>query len=238
MSEYTTGELAKLAQVSVRTIQYYDQRQLLRPTATTTGGRRLYTAADLDRLKLILLLKGLGLSLKSIQAVLASDEATAVLHGLLQVQVAKLQAQQALATQQLARINQLQAGLNELTSVPIKSITDITQLMTNQQGLQRVHWRLLVGGGLLDVLELTTLVWGIVRGQWWPLGIAVLMAIIGAAGLVYYYFGTVNYRCPHCQAVFRPTFWQGFWARHTLKTRRLTCPNCHERHFCIEQFKA
>jgi len=182
MSEYTTGELAKLAQVSVRTIQYYDQRQLLRPTVTTTGGRRLYTAADLDRLKLILLLKGLGLSLKSIQAVLASDEATAVLHGLLQAQVAKLQAQQALATQQLAQINQLQAGLNELTSLPIKSITDITQLMTNQQGLQRVHWRLLVGGGLLDVLELTTLVWGFVRGQWWPFGAAVLLAIIGAAG--------------------------------------------------------
>jgi len=38
MSQYTTGELAKLAQVSVRTIQYYDQRQLLTPSAKSEGG--------------------------------------------------------------------------------------------------------------------------------------------------------------------------------------------------------
>lgn len=49
---YTTGELAKLADVSVRTVQYYDQRGILSPTELTEGGRRLYTEADLDHLLL------------------------------------------------------------------------------------------------------------------------------------------------------------------------------------------
>lgn len=57
MSEYTTGELAKLASVSVRTLQYYDKKDLLKPSKVTESGRRIYTDVDLSRLKLILLLK-------------------------------------------------------------------------------------------------------------------------------------------------------------------------------------
>ncbi len=44
---YSTGELANLAGVSIRTVQYYDQRGILIPTALTEGGRRLYTDSDL-----------------------------------------------------------------------------------------------------------------------------------------------------------------------------------------------
>lgn len=39
MSLYTTGELAKKCNVSVRTIQYYDERGILVPTDLTEGGR-------------------------------------------------------------------------------------------------------------------------------------------------------------------------------------------------------
>ena len=43
MSKYTTGELAKLCNVTVRTVQYYDKRGILIPTELSEGGRRLYT---------------------------------------------------------------------------------------------------------------------------------------------------------------------------------------------------
>lgn len=39
---YTTGDLAKLAGVSVRTVQYYDKRGILSPSDLTEGGRRIY----------------------------------------------------------------------------------------------------------------------------------------------------------------------------------------------------
>lgn len=47
MSKYTTGELAKLCNVTVRTVQYYDKRGILIPTELSEGGRRLYTESDL-----------------------------------------------------------------------------------------------------------------------------------------------------------------------------------------------
>lgn len=39
MSEYTTGEIAKLRGVSVRTVQYYDSRGILVSTSLSEGGR-------------------------------------------------------------------------------------------------------------------------------------------------------------------------------------------------------
>ncbi|MCX7511243.1 MerR family transcriptional regulator, partial [Levilactobacillus brevis] len=78
MSTYTTGELAKHVGVSVRTIQYYDQRGLL-TSMTTAGGRREYTAQDIERLQLILVLKSMGLKLAAIKDILNSPNATDVL---------------------------------------------------------------------------------------------------------------------------------------------------------------
>ena len=37
MSNYTTGELAKLCGVTVRTVQYYDTRGVLTPSARSEG---------------------------------------------------------------------------------------------------------------------------------------------------------------------------------------------------------
>ena len=41
MSKYTTGEVAKLCGVTVRTVQYYDTRGILAPSELSEGGRRL-----------------------------------------------------------------------------------------------------------------------------------------------------------------------------------------------------
>ena len=43
---YTSGEFAKKAHVSIRTIRYYDQKNLLKPAAHTKSGARLYTDED------------------------------------------------------------------------------------------------------------------------------------------------------------------------------------------------
>lgn len=53
MSKYTTGEIAKLCGVSVRTVQYYDSRNILVPSELSEGGRRLYSEQDLKRMKII-----------------------------------------------------------------------------------------------------------------------------------------------------------------------------------------
>ena len=64
---YSSGEFARMAHVTLRTIRYYDQHHLLKPSLVSEGGARFYTDADFARLQQILLLKYLGFSLNDIK---------------------------------------------------------------------------------------------------------------------------------------------------------------------------
>mgnify|MGYP000616217074 CR=1 FL=1 len=71
---YLINELARLAGVSVRTLQYYDSIGLLGAAELNPAGYRLYGDAELDYLQQILLYKELGYSLKQIQEILYAPE--------------------------------------------------------------------------------------------------------------------------------------------------------------------
>ena len=67
-NEYmSVGQLAEKMHTTVRTLQYYDREGLLRPSAQSSGGRRLYTYRDMIRLHQIQSLKSLGFSLQDIR---------------------------------------------------------------------------------------------------------------------------------------------------------------------------
>jgi DNA-binding transcriptional MerR regulator len=66
------GEVAERSGLSLRTLRHYDEIGLLRPSARTEGGFRLYTQADLDRLLVIRRMKPLGFSLEAMQQVMAT----------------------------------------------------------------------------------------------------------------------------------------------------------------------
>ena len=70
MSKYTTGELAKLCDVTVRTVQYYDSRGILIPSELSEGGRRLYSENDLKRMQIICFLRDLDLRIDTISQIL------------------------------------------------------------------------------------------------------------------------------------------------------------------------
>lgn len=66
--EFTSiGELAKQLDMSQRTIRYYEEIGLLNSIKRVEGGRRIYTDADLRRLKLIKRLKIMGMTLTDMQ---------------------------------------------------------------------------------------------------------------------------------------------------------------------------
>lgn len=64
---YSSGQFAKMAHVSVRTIRFYDQKHLLQPSYVSESGARFYTDYDFVKLQQILLLKYLGFSLDDIK---------------------------------------------------------------------------------------------------------------------------------------------------------------------------
>ena len=83
---YTSGEFAKKAHVSIRTIRYYDQKNLLKPAMHTKGGARLYTDQDFAKLQQILLLKYLGFSLSDIREMTIGSGDKQLLRNSLQIQ--------------------------------------------------------------------------------------------------------------------------------------------------------
>ncbi|MGN1276986.1 MAG: MerR family transcriptional regulator [Floccifex sp.] len=70
---YTTGKFAKLANVSERTIRYYDQVGLLKPSFVCENGYRQYSNQDLFRLQKIVLLRNLGFSIEEIVSFLSNQ---------------------------------------------------------------------------------------------------------------------------------------------------------------------
>lgn len=68
--EYTVNKLALLAGITTRTLRYYDEIGLLKPTRISSSGYRIYGPAEVDRLQQILFYRELGVSLDRIGDIL------------------------------------------------------------------------------------------------------------------------------------------------------------------------
>lgn len=74
-------KLGQLAGISTRTLRYYDEIGLLKPTRINSSGYRIYGSDEVDRLQQILFYRELGLNLDSIKEIITSstfDAATAL----------------------------------------------------------------------------------------------------------------------------------------------------------------
>ncbi|MFF3329828.1 MerR family transcriptional regulator [Streptomyces sp. NPDC002888] len=73
----TIGELARTTGLTVRTIRYWSDEDVLAPVARSAGGYRLYDAGSVARLELIRTLRELGLGLDDVRRVLAGERTVA-----------------------------------------------------------------------------------------------------------------------------------------------------------------
>ncbi|MFN3257104.1 MAG: MerR family transcriptional regulator [Ilumatobacter sp.] len=75
------GDVAEAVGLSLRTIRYYEEAQLVPPSDRSAGGFRLYTDADVDRLRLVKQMKPLDLTIDEMRQLLEvrdrlTDQAT------------------------------------------------------------------------------------------------------------------------------------------------------------------
>ncbi len=234
MSKYTTGEMAKLCGVSVRTVQYYDTRSILNPSELSEGGRRLYSEDDLRRLKVICFLRSIDLPINTIAQLLSEAHPENVVGMLLEQQAQALREEIDQQQSKLQILESLQQELKLMNRFTVESIGDIAYRMENKKKLRRIHITLLAVGIPLEIIEYATLILGILKGVWLPFIFGMLITILGAIWISRYYFRNVAYICPECHQVFQPRLREAFWARHTPQTRRLTCPQCGRKGFCVE----
>ncbi|WP_034440007.1 MerR family transcriptional regulator [Clostridium ihumii] len=123
------GELAKKMGVSVRTLQYYDKEGLLKPSAISEGGRRLYSCKDIIRLHQILSFKYLGFSLKEIKSKIFFLDTPQEVANVLEFQMKSVESQ----IEALKKVNDilssLQTEISKTGKVDFVKYSEIIEMM-------------------------------------------------------------------------------------------------------------
>ncbi|MBQ2933593.1 MAG: MerR family transcriptional regulator [Clostridia bacterium] len=234
MSKYTTGEIAKLCDVSVRTVQYYDSRKILVPSELSEGGRRLYSEDDLKRMKIICFLRDVGLPINSIKELLQEKDPASVIDILLAQQQNILKQELDERQQKLDTLNNIKKELKGIDNFSVETIGDIAHIMNAKKKLRKIRWTMLLTGLPISILQWGSIVLWALEGIWWPFVVWAVIAIPWAVIITRYYFKNVSYICPQCHEIFKPKFKEAFWASHTPTTRKLTCPKCGHKGHCVE----
>ncbi|MEM8859966.1 MAG: GyrI-like domain-containing protein [Chloroflexota bacterium] len=99
------GMFAKVGQVSIKTLHFYEKKGLLLPKHIDEfTGFRYYSIDQLPRLNRILALKGLGLSLKQIRSILQDELSADEVRGMLRLREVELEKQVSEMQAQLERV--------------------------------------------------------------------------------------------------------------------------------------
>ena len=236
MSKYTTGEIAKLCGVSVRTVQYYDDRGILLPSELSEGGRRLYSEDDLKKMHIICFLRDAGLPINSISALFAEEKPGSIISILLEQQERALRDELAECQGKLELIEGIKRELREIDSFSVESIGDIAYIMKQKSKMNKMRRTLLLTGAPVTALQLVSVILWVTNGLWWLFAAWACVAIPWGIWASKYYFDRTAYICPECHEVFKPGFKEVFWAYHTPKMRRLKCPKCGRRGLCVEVY--
>ena len=235
MSKYTTGELARLCGVSVRTVQYYDDRGILIPSTVSDGGRRLYSDNDLKRLRVICFLREAGISINGIAMLFEDSDPHKVISLLIDEQEAILNDELSKCKEKLELVSSIKRELKDFESFSVDSISDIAYTVNQKNKIKKMRLGMVFSGIPVTLLQCTSIVLWITSGIWWLfliwLGVAVPWGIIVSR----YYFKHTAFICPECHTVFKPKIRESFWAYHTPRMRRLKC-RCGRYGLCLEVY--
>ena len=237
MSQYTTGELAKACGVSVRTVQYYDSRDILIPSELSDGGRRIYSEDDLKKLQLICFLREVGISIKTIGEIFEEKNSAKVIACILKEHEQYLKKEIDEKQAKLDVLTALRRSVSKDGDFSLEKINDVATSMESKKKLKKVRCTIIYVGVALGLIEIAAIVLWAVCGLWIAFAVGMPIVIALAVWISYYYFKSVNYVCPECGAIFKPKFKNAFFAMHTPTTRKLTCPKCGKKSYCIETAK-
>ena len=225
--------------MSVRTVQYYDQRGILTPSEVTEGGRRIYHESDLERLQVICFLRDLDFSIKQIKKLLQEENREQVLELLLTDQIESLEKSSKEIEVKLKRARYLQKVTVKRHQLLLEDLSDISRLMENQKSWRHLQLRVYGSVVLTSLLYLIGLLIVIYYFKD-PRGLFIICPafLIAINLVVFHYRKQFEYLCPNCHRTFEPSSKEFALAGHTPRTRKLTCPHCHVKTYCLELAKS
>jgi len=120
---FKIGEFSKFSQVTVKTLRYYDQIDLLKPAEIDRfTGYRYYSASQLPRINRILALKDLGLSLDQIALLLDEDLSPDQIRGMLRLKQVQIRQQVEEEQARLARVEWWLIQIEQEETMPTQEV--------------------------------------------------------------------------------------------------------------------
>lgn len=208
--KYTTGEIAKICGITVRTVQYYDKRGILSPSEISEGGRRIYADEDLERMKIICFLREMDFSIDDISRILKEEHPEKFVSLMIEQQEKILIAEISGKQEKLRKLRELKKGLNGDETFSLESIGDIALIMEDKKKLRKMRWMMILTGIPLTAYQWFSIILWITEGVWWPFIVWIIAAIPWGIFISRYYFN------------------------HTPSSRKFTCPSCGYKGFCVE----
>ncbi len=156
---FKIGMFSQLTGVTIKTLRYYDEVGLLKPSEVDRfTGYRYYTVEQMDRLNRILALKDLGLSLDEIRRVLCEDLSAAEMRGMLRLKQAQLQ--QTIDEEQ-ARLQRVEARLRQIER---EGQMPVHEVVIRDVPAQKVLAYRQMLAGPWEIGPLSMQVWGALHG--------------------------------------------------------------------------
>ena len=124
----TVGELAQQTGLTIRTLRYYDEIGLLKPSLRTEAGYRVYTTGDLGHLQQVLLLRQLGFSLAEVRRCLDDHDFSS--RDVIRLHIACLREQIELQQRLCERLEAINAHLDAASDVRADEFIRAIEMMT------------------------------------------------------------------------------------------------------------
>lgn len=231
---YTTGEVSKLCHISMRTVQYYDKYNLVKPSQISEGGRRLYSHDDIRKIEIILLYKEVGFSLEEIKKIIMNKNNSELVRYLITKQREFIKREIILLQDKEKKLEVLN---EEIGNRDIENLDELKNLTNHYDKHKEVEKKtnLLLWGFVVSLIIVFSLL-----SQFKEVGkiIAIIIVACLLLGLIYYHNANNAYICPYCQKKFSITFIQDMFSLNNGKKGKvLKCPNCGYKGSMKETYK-
>lgn len=228
--KYSIGEVAKMLDISTRTLRFYDEKGLVKPAYTEENGYRFYEKEQIRQIELILFLKELGFALKQIKMLIQDERGSQSLELLLKQQYQENKQKIKELTAKQKQIEHLQKI--GVLSAALTNFSDITSIMRKENKMTVLRRKMCLYIIMLIIFELISI--SLMYALRLNASIVIVIVVLGAIMFSKYYYDRVEYVCPNCGDVFIPSFLAFNVAPHTPKFRKLTCPKCGKKSYCLE----
>lgn len=233
MSQYQTGELAKQKHVSVRTIQYYDKKGLLKTVKTGENGRRIFDEQSIQDLDIILVLKTFNFSLKDIKKIMNEKNKLQTVRTMLEQKETEIEKEMQNNKSMLTEVQLFKQYIGQHSEAPLEKLLATKAYVNQKSKMRQFKQSVLYRVVPIAIFQYTALAASILTRKWWPFLFTLPVLFTFAIYFTIYIYSALTYVCPNCQETFKPSLKQWLFTAHTPKTRKLQCPHCTQVSHCI-----